>query len=135
MQETSMNTGLPSCTRSIGIIRTSCGHRIRDQGVGGSNPLSPTISFSRRFSTLDSFQRASFLRAFSVHSVQLTATTEARSSNSTPYSAAFCFRTHCCLSLCRTDRPSYLLRDPTNNHEDLWGHRLSDVQQPPGDAP
>ena len=92
MCQTSMNTALSCCNRSLSVTRPSSGHRIRDQGVGGSNPLSPTNSFSRRFSTLHSFQRASFSRAFSVHSVQLTATTEAGSSNPTPYSAAFCFR-------------------------------------------
>src|SRR5258708_28255256 len=37
-----MNTGLPYCWRSLGVIRASFDHRIRDQGVGGSNPLAPT---------------------------------------------------------------------------------------------
>ena len=30
-------------------------HLVRDQGVGGSNPLSPTNLFSRTFSRLRSF--------------------------------------------------------------------------------
>jgi hypothetical protein len=39
-----MNIGL-SCARGLlCVIQASFGHRIRDQGVGGSNPLSPTIS-------------------------------------------------------------------------------------------
>jgi len=37
-----MYTGLPCCSGPLRIIQASFGHRIRDQGVGGSNPLSPT---------------------------------------------------------------------------------------------
>ena len=41
---------------------------VRDQGVGGSNPLSPTISFSRLFSNLPAFTRFTSI-LFSLHSV------------------------------------------------------------------
>ncbi len=42
MLESCINSGPPCCRRAFGVIPTSWGHRIRDQGVGGSNPLSPT---------------------------------------------------------------------------------------------
>ena len=48
-------------------------HLVRDQGVGGSNPLSPTIlslALSIAYAALCRFQ---FLLRFSVHSVQLKA--------------------------------------------------------------
>src|SRR5690348_13231519 len=36
-------------------------HLVRDQGVGGSNPLSPTISFLPAFLKISGFLRASFI--------------------------------------------------------------------------
>jgi len=40
-----MNIGVGYHCDFVGVTRSSFGHRIRDQGVGGSNPLSPTNLF------------------------------------------------------------------------------------------
>ena len=37
-----MNTVPSYHSEFVGVTRSSFAHRIRDQGVGGSNPLSPT---------------------------------------------------------------------------------------------
>jgi hypothetical protein len=44
---TRVNRPVPCHWRSVGVIRAYVGHRIRDQGVGGSNPLSPTKLFKK----------------------------------------------------------------------------------------
>ena len=51
---------------------------VRDQGVGGSNPLSPT-NFSLARSTTTQLLLSSLCAAFSVHSVQLIPRTAVRS--------------------------------------------------------
>jgi hypothetical protein len=45
VSRTRINTELLLYEGSLSIIQASFGHRIRDQGVGGSNPLSPTNYF------------------------------------------------------------------------------------------
>jgi hypothetical protein len=40
-----MARGVPTCKAVIGEWLSLVEHLVRDQGVGGSNPLSPTISF------------------------------------------------------------------------------------------
>jgi len=62
-------------------------NRVRNQGVGGSNPLSPTnLSHSVIYAA---FARFVFKRVFGTFG---TTETEAGSSKPMPYSAAFCLR-------------------------------------------
>jgi hypothetical protein len=62
-------------------------HLVRDQGVGGSNPLSPTNLSLASSTCYAAFARLTFTRFFGTFG-----TIEAGSLNPTPYSAAFCFR-------------------------------------------
>src|ERR1035437_4975549 len=73
--------------------------------------------FLSYYQSLTKFLTTSFFQHFSVHSVQLTP--EVRNRRRTPSPSAS--ETSRYLSPCRTDRPSYFPRDPTNNREDLWG--------------
>ncbi len=64
-------------------------HLVRDQGVGGSNPLSPTnLSLARSiaYAAFLVFVLAAFFGTFG------TIETEFGNSKPIPYSAAFCFR-------------------------------------------
>ena len=54
--------------RTVGEWLSLVEHLVRDQGVGGSNPLSPTILFLAQFSNLRSF------RALRFHALQNVAT-------------------------------------------------------------
>jgi hypothetical protein len=59
-------------------------HLVRDQGVGGSNPLSPTnLSLASSTSYYAAFARLTFTRFFGTFG-----TIDAGSSKPTPYSAA-----------------------------------------------
>ena len=49
-----------ACSHPVGEWLSLVEHLVRDQGVGGSNPLSPTILFSRLFSNLRSFRALNF---------------------------------------------------------------------------
>ena len=95
-------------------------HLVRDQGVGGSNPLSPT-NLSLTYSISYAAFAARFAAFFGTFG---TTDTEYGNSKPIPNSSALFFRKPCCPSPCRRDRPSNYPRAPTSSREGPWGMRF-----------
>src|ERR1035437_8104843 len=78
---------IPPVASRVGEWLSLVEHLVRDQGVGGSNPLSPTnvsLLLSITYEVFNNFVFSAFFGTFG--------TIDAGSSKPTPYSVAFCFR-------------------------------------------
>src|SRR6516225_10114964 len=89
-----MNTEVPYQMRSFGITQASFGHLVGDQGVGGSNPLSPTNLFQQLLSHPQGILKLWCPSSEDRHcSIDTMAALVARIAVPPRAATAFCFRT------------------------------------------